>query len=135
MDLTIYDRLSDSMLDYLYNYGWHFNKALCEYAVSKMYKSVNGRERKLEPFTKQEVDDMFARNGIELRIKGLYDYVYVANMCKADFYGSSIEDERHLCLYINDMLGDVDGYEGIVFNRWFADTRKKGLIINWEDFL
>jgi len=56
-------------------------------------------------------------------------------MCKADFYGSSIIDEKHLALYIKDVIDDVDGYDGIVFNRWYADMCKQGIAIPWEDMI
>jgi hypothetical protein len=39
-----------------------------------------------------------------------------------DFLGSSIIDEKHLAMYVKDVIDDEDGYDGIVFNRWYADT-------------
>jgi len=134
-DLTIYDRLSDEMMDYLYNNGWHFNKNLCEFAVSKMYKTVNDKKVEMKPYTKKEVDDILDKANIELDNPGLYDYVYVANMCKFDFLGSSVSDEFHLAKYVKDVVDDTDGYDGIVFSRWFMDTRKKGITIYWEDMI
>jgi len=56
-------------------------------------------------------------------------------MGKADFLGSSIADERHLLMYIKDAIDDEDGYDGIVFNRWYADMCKKGIPIDWEEML
>ena len=47
-------------------------------------------------------------------------------MCKADFMGSSITDEEHLAKYIKDVIDDEDAYDGIVFNRWYADMCKIG---------
>ena len=61
--------------------------------------------------------------------------VYVANMCKADFLGSSIIDEGHLALYVKDVIDDVDGYDGLVFNRWYADTVRKGIPVDWSEVL
>ena len=52
-----------------------------------------------------------------------------------DFMGSSITDEKHLALYVKDVIDDKDGYDGIVFNRWYADTVRKGIPIEWEDML
>lgn len=63
------------------------------------------------------------------------NYVYVANMCKADFLGSSIDDERHLCLYVKDVIDDPDGYDGLVFNRWYADMCRQGIPIDWHEFI
>lgn len=65
----------------------------------------------------------------------LYDYVYVANMCKADFLGSSVPDEGHLCKYVKDVIDDVDAYDGIVFNRWYADMCRSGVPIDWEEMI
>jgi hypothetical protein len=56
-------------------------------------------------------------------------------MCKADFYGSSIVDDAHLVKYVKDVIDDEDGYDGIVFNRWYADMCKKGIPIDWEEML
>jgi hypothetical protein len=64
-----------------------------------------------------------------------YDAVYVANMAKADFYGSSISDDVHLAKFIKDYLDDPDGYDGIVFTRFYADCIGSGTPIMWEDML
>lgn len=133
--LDNYDVLPKSMIGYLSNYGRHFNSRLLEFALSSMSSKVNGKESKLIPFTKEEVDDMLANNGITLKNNQLYDYVYVANMCKADFLNSSVPDEYHLTLYIKDVIDDIDGYDGIVFNRWYADTRRKGIAIDWDKMI
>lgn len=60
-----------------------------------------------------------------------YDAVFVANMCKADYLGSSVPDGLHLCLYVKDVIDDVDGYDGIAFNRWYADMCCKGIQVDW----
>lgn len=65
----------------------------------------------------------------------MYDYVYVANMCKADFLGSSVVDENHLAKYVKDVIDDADAYDGIVFNRWYADMCRKGIAIDWENMI
>jgi len=56
-------------------------------------------------------------------------------MCKADFFGSSIIDDKHLALYVKDVIDDVDAPDGLVFNRWYADMSYMGIAINWEDML
>lgn len=73
--------------------------------------------------------------GITLYNDQLYDSAYVACMCKADFLGSSITDEKHMALYIKDVIDDEDAYDGIVFNRWYADMCYTGVAIDWEDML
>ena len=47
----------------------------------------------------------------------MYDYVFVATMCKADYLGSSIKDENHLVLYVKDTIDDVDASNETTFRR------------------
>ena len=69
-----------------------------------------------------------------LNAKG-YDAVYVANMCRADFFGKSIKDEGALVQYVIDTINDPDGYEGMVFTRFYADCVGSGTPIDWEDMM
>jgi len=50
--LDSYDDMPKYMRKYLQNYGWHFNKALCQYAVSLMKKGG----KPLEALTKEYID-------------------------------------------------------------------------------
>lgn len=133
--LDVYDKLPKGMVNYLRHYGRHFNKKLCNFAVGKMTANnpSTGELGKIRPISKEEIDSLLKTYNIELENNELYDYVFVANMCKADFLGSSVPDEQHLCRYVKDVIDDVDGYDGIVFNRWYADMCRKGTPIEWED--
>lgn len=133
--LTQYDEIPEDMLIYLRNYGPHFNRKLAKFAVSKMTKIIDGKERPIPPYTKEEVENILAMNNVEVMRGQLCDCVYVANMCKADFLGSSIIDEKHLALYIKDVIDDVDAPDGLVFNRWYADMCYNGIAVEWEDML
>lgn len=135
--LDIYDDMPEDMINYLRYNGRHFNKKLCAFAVSKMscINSSTGELAKLNPVSKITIDGLLKRYNIELKDNQLYDYVYVANMCKADFYGKSVPDEEHLCMYIKDVIDDADGYDGLVFNRWYADMCRKGIAIDWSEML
>lgn len=135
--LDSFDILPEEMTVYFQHNGRHFNKKLCEFAVGKMTmrNPSTGVLVKLVPITKQTLDGLLKSYHIELNNNQLYDYVFVANMCKADYLGSSIPDEQHLCKYIKDVIDDVDGYDGIVFNRWYADMCRKGIPISWIDML
>ena len=128
--LDTYDDMPKYMKQYLRNYGWHFNKALCNYAVSLMKKGG----QKLEPVSKEYVDKTLEQYNIQLEKNIGCDYIFVANMCKADYLGKSVPNENYLAQYIKDVLDDVDGYDGIAFNRWYADTCRKGVPINWYKF-
>ena len=126
--LNTYDDRPASMRRYLRYFGQHFNKKLCDFAVSKMN---HGKF----PIPKEKIDEVLNRHGIKLENNELYDYVYVYNMGNNDFMGSSIIDEKHLAMYVKDVIDDRDGYDGIVFNRWYADTVTYGIPIEWDEML
>lgn len=135
--LQEYDIIPKEMRAYLRNNGRHFNKKACEWAVKNMRKWNESTRRleRIEPLDKAAVDELLKNNGITLDDARGYDYVYVANMCKADFYGTAIEDERHMALYIKCVIDDADAVSGMVFNRWLADLDTKGIAIDWEELI
>ena len=126
--LDYYDDRPASMKRYLKYYGRHFNKKLCEFAISYM-------DHGKTPVTKENVDSILKKHGVTLKYNELYDYVYVYNMGNNDFLGSSIPDEAHLALYVKDVIDDKDGYDGIIFNRWYADTVVLGIPIDWDEMV
>ena len=130
-----YDEIPEGMMRYINNYGCHFNKKLCMEAVSRMYTEVDGEEKKLKPYTKEQVDKLLESYNINVHRAKLYDHVYVANMCANDYLGKSVPDEKHLAMFIQDMIDDPDAEEGFVFNRWYADTMFMNDPVDWEDML
>ena len=135
--LDVYDDMPREMRSYLRNNGWHFNKKAVEYAVSMMKKKnpATGKLEKIEPFTKDQVDDLLSRNGVQLDNATGLDYVYVANMVKADFMGSSIKDEQHLALHVKDVIDDPDAAEGTTMRRWYATMVAAGEPVEWDEIL
>ena len=131
--LDNYDVYPEAMINYLRYNGRHFNRKLFEFATSLMKEGKD--KHPIKPISKQELDELLKVYGIKLENNTLYDYVYVANMCKADFLGSSVPDEGHLCKYIKDVIDDVDAYDGVVFNRWYADMCRSGIPIDWEEMI
>ena len=129
--LDLYDELPKDMRKYLMHNGWHFNKSLCNFAVSLMRK--NGK--KLDPISKANVDKLLESYKIQLDNNVGYDYVFVANMCKADYYGSSITDDRHVALYIKDTIDDEDAADGTTMRRWYATMVANGVAVDWDDVL
>ena len=130
--LDYYDILPKGMDAYLSSYGWHFSKALCEWAVSKM-RDRNGEKVKMK--TKEEVDSILTDAGVEIENDYGYDKVFVMHMGLSDYWGSSISDQAHLARYVKDVLDDKDGYDGIALTRFLADCSAKGVPINWEDVI
>lgn len=135
VNFTQYDVYPEAMLIYMRNYGPHFNKKLCDFAVSKMKRNVNGKMQKIQPISREELKNLMSMNGFVLENDQLYDSVYVANMCKADFLNSSIIDEIHMLKYVKDVIDDPDAVDGLVFNRWYADMCYMGIAIDWDEML
>ncbi len=135
VNFTQFDELPQSMIVYMRNYGPHFNRKLFEFATDRMTAKVNDREEPIRKYTKDEVNNLLLKHGVNVKNSQLYDAAFVANMGRADYLGSSIPDEKHLALYVKDVIDDVDGYDGIVFNRWYADMCYTGVAIDWEDML
>lgn len=135
-DLTTYDIKPEGLINYLKYNGPHFNEKLLNFAISKMYKKRNNEINKIDPYTEEDVHKLLNKYNIKLESEDiLLDPVYVANQAKADLTGSSIEDDRHLALYIKDMIDDVDAYDGMFFTHWYIDMCKKGIPINWDKMI
>lgn len=135
--LNDYDPIPDDMRAYLRNHDYTFSKKACEYAVSFM-KKRNPATKELEfiePWSREQVDELLKRHNVKLENNIGYNYVYVANMLKADKYKSSIPDEAHLALGIKDVIDDVDCSPYCVFLEWIAKMDGNGEPIEWEDIM
>lgn len=131
-NFTAYEVMPEDLAIYMSHNGPHFNKLACEFAVDQMYKD---EDEEFKPFTKEQVNGFLQSYGVKIKNNKLYDAVYVANMCKADYFGSSVPTEEHLARYIKDTLDDPDGIEGLTFNRWIADMKWLGIPIPWDEFI
>lgn len=117
---------------YLSNYGWHFSKAMCEWAVGMMRdRNDNAITKK----TKDQVEAILAANSVTIINDRGYDKVFVFHMGLSDYFGDSVPDEAHLARYVRNVLDDKDGYEGIAFTRFLADCNGKGIPVMWEDMI
>lgn len=130
--LDYYDILPKGMDAYLSHYGWHFSKAMCEWAVGNM-KDRNKRRVTMRP--KEEIENILKAYGVELENDKGYDKVFVFHMGLSDYIGSSMPDESYVAKYVKDVLDDKDGYEGIAFTRFLADCNGKGVPVLWEDMI
>ena len=130
--LDTYDNFPAGFREYLANYGRHFSKKMCEFAVSQM-RDRNGK--KIEPYTKEKVDALLKQYGIELKKDKGYDCVYVCNMAISDYFGSSIPNQQYLAMFIKDFIDDEDAYDGMPFTRYYADTIGSGTPIPWEEMM
>ena len=129
-----YDKLPEDMIIYLKYNGRHFNRRLAEFAIGKMTtRDSNNNEVPLSVITKERLKELLNNNNVHIDNDYIYDALFVINMGKADYLGSSIPDENHLAKYVNDVINDVDGYDGLPFNRWYADMAHKGIPIDWYE--
>lgn len=132
--LDLYERLPEGLARYVEAYGPHFSKKLCDWSVSKMVvkDEATGKEKKLEPWSLEEVEEMLKKNNVEVKNVEGYDLAYILNMFKADYYKKSITDEMHLCLHAKLYADDVDGDPCRAFDEFYATCIGKGVVIPWE---
>lgn len=137
LPLDINDVQPKPMQKYKANNGWHFNPEAVKFAVSLMKKRnpVSKKEEPIEPMNKKQVDELLSKHGITVENKNDCDYIYVANMCKADYLGSSIIDEKHMAMYIKDTMEDPDSADGVIMRQWWAKMIACGQPVPWAMFL
>lgn len=123
-------RLPKDAQEYVYIHGPHFSKKLCEYAIGQMRNSQGNKH-----FNAQEVEELLKRNKVEFDENDVYDAVYAFNMLYSDFFPKAIKDEQSLAEGVKCLLEDTDGYDGMIFTRWYADCLAKGTPIRLERFL
>lgn len=122
---------------YLAENGWHFNKKACEYAVKSLKRKnlASGKLEPIEPWTKEQVEELLAKSNVTLGKLVGYDHVYIANMAKSDFFRSSLPDEQKIALYVKDVVDDADAAEGEVMACWYVKMLKRHQPIDWGLFL
>lgn len=134
--LFIYDDMPKPMKRYLSHFGWHFNKAACEDAVSGMFKEdSNGKKTRIPWRTKEQVDEILKKHGVELKHRIGYDYVYAYHSALADNLGVNVDDERHLALTVKATVDDADKPGGNVFGHWYFDRLLSGEGVDFEDYM
>lgn len=117
---------------YLAEMGWHFNKKACDYAV----QFLKGKDKKpIKPIGKEDVDEMLKKYGVVLEKNKGWDYVYTANMAKSDMDGSSLSDEKHLAMYVKDVIDDPDAADGEVMACWYVKMLRRRIPIDWGMFI
>ena len=125
------------MRAYLRNYGDHFSRKACQFAISKM-RRINPETGKKEPLdvqSKEEIEEICRKFGIKIEHDEGYDLVYIWHMAKADYYMSSLPNEEALAMFVRDTIDDVDMPGSNCFRRWLADADALGIVIEWSDML
>ena len=90
MNILMFDGIPEEAHSYLGNYGFHFNRKACEFAVSMMSRrdGSTGKSVPLEMVSKDEVEAMLTKHNVKLENDCMYDSTYVANMLMSDMYKS-----------------------------------------------
>lgn len=130
--LDSFDVIPNDMRNYLRHYGRHFSKNMLQFAVSILRDRNNN---KIELKEQEQLDSLLRNYGIELQFNVLYDALYIYHMALADFYGSSLQTEQQLALFVKDYIDDPDQADGFIFNRFYADCVRKGIPIPWDKCL
>lgn len=60
--LDLYDTKPHGMSEYLRHNGWHFNRRMCEFAVSLMRKDG----KRIDPWRKEDVDELLKSASVRL---------------------------------------------------------------------
>lgn len=130
--LDAHDVMPDDIRRYLEKNGWSFSRKMCQFAVARM---KNREGKKIEPITREQLEEMLKANAIVLENDNGYDSLYVANMARADFWGSAIVDQAQLAKFIKDYIDDPDAYPGMPFTRYFADLIGSGTNVPWDEMI
>ena len=130
--LDSYEMIPEEQRAYLMNYGKNFNEKMCRFAVSMMR---DRKGNKVEMVKKDDLEKKLKENKIEIENDVMYNGVYVYAMCMADFMGSSIEDEKHVLLYVKDYIDDPDAADGQTFTRFYASCVNAGIPIDWAEMI
>lgn len=117
---------------YLAEMGWHFNEKACNYAV-KYLKDRSGKP--INPYSKEEVDELLKRQNVTLENNKGWDYVYVASMAKSDMDGSPLADDRSIANYIKIVIDDADAADGEVMGCWYVKMIFRHIPVDWAMFL
>lgn len=125
------------MRSYLRSYGYNFNRKACDFAVKRMKRlnPATGEKEPIEPLDKEVVEEILKKQGIKLEHNEGHNFVYAANMIKADFWKSAVEDEAHMAKMIKCIIDDPDNPGGNLFRKWLADADALGFVIDWEEIL
>lgn len=129
--------ITEEEAQYQDRYHGHFSRRLAEWAVSMMERKdlVSGKVTPIKPYSIEEVEEMIEPFRKQIGEEAIYDCWYLANMCKADYLGSSIPDKEHVALFIKDTILDIDGDATSVLATFRAKCDVKRIPIMWERYL
>lgn len=133
--LDLRDKMPAGMEEYLSFNGWHFNKKLCEWAISLLRKKSNDKLCRLKVIPKEEIKEQFEKHDIKIENCVGYDVMYVYHLILSRYYESSLHNDQDLLQAVKDYIDDPNGYDGLPLTRFYADCIGSGRPIMWEDMI
>lgn len=118
--------------DYIKAHGHHFTPALADEAT-KWMENADGTNHNWT--TKQVMDALTSLGLKKPKTVSDGDMAYLANMMYADLFPEVFKDPMVCVKAAEVMSRDVDGYEGMIFNRWLSDAMEKNLDIDWKEYI
>lgn len=130
--------MNDDYFRYVERNGYSMTDSLAMYASEKLVNADGTAHR----WSVEQVRDAFNRMGFVLpggehedeKISSWGDATYLANMYYSDFYPFVVGDENLCIVMAHKTLNDKDGYVGMSFLRWVADSIGRGMVIDWNKY-
>ena len=111
--------------------GVHFSDKMAVWASKRMV-NANGMSH---TWSVDDVKGAFASLGLQKPSKCTWgDATYLANMYYSDF-AQLLKSETDAVRMAHAAMNDVDGYEGMAFNRYTADIMEKGVCVPWNEVM
>ena len=111
--------------------GVHFSDKMAVWASKRMV-NANGIAH---TWSVDDVKGAFAALGLQKPAKCTWgDATYLANMYYSDF-AQLLKSETDAVRMALAAMNDVDGYEGMAFNRYTADIMEKGVCVPWNEVM
>lgn len=125
--------LSEYEAYYMDAYQGQFSRKMAEWAISMMMAAdeATGKMKRIVPRQLSEMEEVLKENDVKISDEAIYTAWYLFNMCYAD-YKKSLEDRKHIAIYIGETINDPDGTDGDVLACFVAKMCNKGIAIHWD---
>lgn len=128
--------MSEAEANYMDMYQGQFSYKLAKKAIEMMEvkDESTGTTKSLVPHSIEEMGAVLNENNVKIPEEQIYTAWYLFNMVFAD-YKKSLEDNKHIALYIEETLCDPDGDPSDVLCCFVAKMQNAGIAIHWERYL
>lgn len=128
--------MSEAEANYMDMYQGQFSYKLAKKAIEMMEvkDEATGTMKPAVPHSIEEVEAVLKENNVKIPEEQIYTAWYLFNMVFAD-YRKSLEDNKHIAIYIEETLCDPDGDPSDVLCCFVAKMQNAGIAIHWERYL